>query len=44
LHTFVKVQKIVLSYRRDLVSPYGVTSTFRVALMFVFLKLDHHGT
>ena len=44
LHTFVKVHKHVRSYRRDLVSPYGLDATSRVARMFVFCKLDHHGT
>jgi len=34
----------VRSYRRDLVSPYGLDSTSRVALMCVFSKLDHRGT
>ena len=44
LHTFVKMHKHVRSYRRDLVSPYGLDSTPRLALMLVFCKLDHHGT
>jgi len=30
-------------YRRGLASPYGLDSTYRVALMFVFCKLGHHG-
>jgi len=37
-HTFVKVHKHVRSYRRDLVSPYGLDSTCRVALVFVFYR------
>jgi len=44
LHTFVKVHKHVRSYGRDPVSPYGLDATSRVARMFVFCKLDHHGT
>ena len=31
-------------YRRDFLSPYGLDSTSRVAVMFVFCKLYHQGT
>jgi len=43
VNTFVKVHEHVRSNRRDLLSPYSLDSTFRVALMCAFRKLDHHG-
>jgi len=35
--------KHVSSHRQDIVSPYGLDSNSKVALMFILCKLDHHG-